>query len=142
MVLVGKLVAVVLAATVSGAVAVPLGIFTNVHPILVLAVAAGTAIGVAWALVLGGHRFRSGIVARIGASERASSGTQRVVDRFGAVGLGLVGPVFPGVVASSLSGVAIGVDGRRLGMWLTVGIVLWFSVFTAAWWSVKAGLLR
>ena len=142
MVLIGKIGAIVVAATISGAVAVPLGVFADVHPIVVFGVASGTAIAVAWGLVLGGHRVRSGIIARFGGSNRAETGVRRVVDRFGPVGLGLIGPVFPGVVATSLSGVAMGVDSKRLGLWLTVGIGLWFGLFTAVWWGVRQGLFR
>lgn len=137
-----KIVAIVAAATVSGAVAVPLGIFTDVNPLVVFAVAAATAVGVAWLLVLGGDRLRSSFLARFGGSNHAASRARRVVDRFGPVGLGLIGPVFPGVVASSISGVVIGVDARRLAVWLTVGIAGWFGVFTVAWWAVRQSLVR
>ena len=137
-----KLVAIVIVATVSGAVAVPLGVFADVNPILVFALASVTAVGVAWGLVLGGDRLRARF-AKGRASDSESDGrARRVFERFGPVGLGLIGPVFPGVVASSLSGVAVGVDPKRLGIWLTIGIGLWFGLFTVAWWGVREGLFR
>lgn len=138
----GKLLAIVIVATASGAVAVPLGIFTNVNPILVFVLASTTAICIAWGLVLGGDRLRARL-AKGGSSDTRSEGrARRLVDRFGPVGLGLIGPVFPGVIASSLSGVAVGVDSKRLGIWLTVGIGAWFALFTVAWWGVREGLFR
>ena len=142
MLLVAKILAIVAAASVSGAVAVPLGIFTNVNPILVFCIAAMTATCVAWGLVLGGQRLRSWLTARDDRDSKALTRTQQVVDRFGPVGLGLIGPVFPGVVASSLSGIALGVDSKRLGIWLTIGIGLWFSLFTVAWWGIRQGVFR
>lgn len=135
-----KILAIVAAATVSGAVAVPLGIFADVNPFLVLGVAAATATCVAWGLVLGGQRLRSRFLSTDGGESKAVTRTRRVVGRFGPIGLGLIGPIFPGVVASSLSGVAIGVDSKRLGIWLTIGIGVWFSLFTLAWWGVRQGL--
>jgi fructose-specific phosphotransferase system IIC component len=119
-----------------------LGVFTGVNPIVVLAVAAATAICVAWGLVLGGHKLRSRIVKSGDSDTKATTRTRLIVDRFGPIGLGLIGPVFPGVIASSLSGVAVGADSKRLGIWLTVGIGLWFSLFTVVWWGVRQGLFR
>jgi hypothetical protein len=136
-----KIFAIVAVATVSGAAAVPAGIFTGVNPIVVFGVAAATAICVTWGLLLGGHRLRSRLVKGDGGDSNAATRARRVADRFGPVGLGLVGPVFPGVVASCLTGVAVGVDSRRLGIWMTVGIALWFALFTVAWWGVRRGLL-
>jgi hypothetical protein len=137
-----KLVAIVIAATASGAVAVPFGVFANVNPILVFALASVTAVCVAWGLVLGGDRLRARL-AKGGASDTKADGrTRRLVEKFGPIGLGLIGPVFPGVIVSSLSGVAVGVDSKRLGIWLTVGIGLWFGLFTVAWWGVREGLFR
>jgi hypothetical protein len=137
-----KLVVIVVAATASGAVAVPFGVFANVNPILVFVLASATAVCVAWGLVLGGDRLRARL-AKGGASDTKSDGrTRRLVDRFGPVGLGLIGPVFPGVIVSSLSGVAVGVDSKRLGIWLTIGIGIWFALFTVAWWGVREGLFR
>jgi hypothetical protein len=137
-----KLVAIAIVATVSGAVAVPLGVFADVNPILVFALASVTAIGVAWGLVLGGDRLGARF-AKGRASDSESYGrTRRVLERFGPIGLGLIGPVFPGVVASSLSGVAVGADPKRLGIWLTIGIGLWFGLFTVVWWGVREGLFR
>ena len=137
-----KILAIMAASTVSGAVAVPLGIFTEVNPFLVFALAAVTASCVAWGLVLGGERLRTRFLSTDGGMEKAMTRTRRVAGKFGPIGLGLIGPVFPGVVASSLSGVAIGVDSKRLGFWLTVGIGVWFSLFTVDWWGVRQGLFR
>jgi hypothetical protein len=137
-----KLVAIVIVATVSGAVAVPLGVFANVNPILVFALASATAVGVGWGLVLGGDRLRARFAKDCASDTESDGRARRVFERFGPVGLGLIGPVFPGVVASSLAGVAVGADSKRLGIWLTIGIGLWFGLFSVAWWGVRVGLFR
>jgi hypothetical protein len=137
-----KFSAVVAAAAVSGAVAVPLGIFVGLNPVAVLVIASATAIGMAWGLGFGSERVRTVVMARFGRSEKAAGRASRVADRFGPIGLGLIGPVFPGVVVTSLSAPALGMDRRRVSIWLTVGIVAWFSIFTVVWWLVRTGPLR
>jgi hypothetical protein len=142
MTLVLKFSAVLAAATVSGAVAVPLGIFVGLNPVIVFVVTSATAIGVAWGLGFGSERVRAAVMGRLGRSEKAAGRAGRVADRFGAIGLGLIGPVFPGVVVTSLSAPALGLDRRRVSIWLTIGIVAWFSIFTVGWWLARTGPLR
>lgn len=137
-----KLVAIVIAAIASGAVAVPFGVFADVNPILVFVLASVTAVCVAWGLVLGGDRLRARFVKGDASDPKSDGRARQLVEKFGPVGLGLIGPVFPGVVATSLSGVAVGVDSKRLGIWLTLGIGIWFGLFTVAWWGVREGLFR
>ena len=135
-----KLVAVAAVATVSGALAVPLGVFVGLHPLVVYVVTTSAAIAVAWGLLLGGHRLRTRIADRFGHGDHTEHRTQRFVDRYGSIGLGLVGPLFPGVIASTISGVAVGIESKHLGRWLTLGIAVWFAVFTAIWWAVRRGI--
>jgi hypothetical protein len=142
MTLVLKLSAVFAAATVSGAAAVPLGIFVGLNPVAVFVVASATAIGMAWGLGFGSERVSARVMSRFGRSEKATGRAGRVADRFGAIGLGLIGPVFPGVVVTSLSAPALGLDRRRVSIWLTVGIVAWFSIFTVGWWLARTGPLH
>jgi hypothetical protein len=137
-----KFSAVLATATVSGAVAVPLGIFAGLNPAAVLVISSAAAIAMAWGLSFGSERARSALMARFGRSGKAAGRTSRIADRFGPIGLGLIGPLFPGVVVTSLSAPALGMDRRQVSIWLTVGVVAWFSIFTAFWWLVRAGLLR
>ena len=140
--LVLKIVAVAGLATFSGALAVPLGVFIGLHPLVVYGVSAATAIAVTWTLLLGGHRLRSTLAARLGHSDQTVTRTGKLVDRYGPFGLGLIGPLFPGVLTSTISGVAVGIESKRLGLWLSIGIGLWFAVFTVLWWAVSEGLIR
>lgn len=68
-----KFSAVVAAATVSGAVAIPLGIFVGLNPVGVLVAASATAIAIAWALGFASERVRAAVIARIDRSETAAS---------------------------------------------------------------------
>ena len=141
MVLVISILAVALVATVSGALAVPLGIFIGLHPFAVYGIATATAIAVTWGLLLGGDRLRAAIAKRLGRGKHTESRTRGLIERYGSPGLGLVGPIFPGVIVSAISGVAIGIDSKHLGRWLTVGIAAWFAVFTAIWWAALRGVV-
>jgi hypothetical protein len=60
-------------ATAVMAVAVPVGIFADVHPIVFVA-ATGTAASVMWGIVLGGDGVRSRIMATAGRSDRQVHG--------------------------------------------------------------------
>ena len=135
-----KLLAVAGVATVSGALAVPLGVFVGLHPLVVYLVTASVAIAVTWGLLLSGHRLRKRVADRFGHGDHTEQRTKRLVDRYGSIGLGLVGPLFPGVIASTISGVAVGIESKHLGRWLTIGIALWFALFTAIWWAVRHGI--
>lgn len=137
-----KFSAVLATATASGAIAVPLGIFVGLNPVAVLVVSSAAAIAVAWGLGFGSERARSAVMARFGLSEKSAGRARRIADRFGPIGLGLIGPLFPGVVVTSLSAPALGMDRKQVSIWLTVGIVAWFSIFTILWWLVRTGLLR
>jgi hypothetical protein len=67
------------------------------------------------------------------AAEEAEAGrVRRFVDHYGVRGLGLVGPIFPGVTASVVGGLALGLDRRALGKWLTIGIVAMYALYVAA----------
>lgn len=55
---------------------------------------------------------------------------RRFVDRYGVRGLGIVGPIFPGVTASVVGGLALGLDRRALGKWMTIGIIVMYGLYT------------
>ena len=141
MTFVASILVVVLVATVSGALAIPLGIVLGLHPLTVYVLTVATATAAAWALLLGGHRLRIALANRLGHGEHTETRTRRLLERYGSVGLGLIGPLFPGVVTTSISGVAVGIESKHLGAWLTVGIAAWFGIYTIVSWAVAHTLL-
>lgn len=62
-------------------------------------------------------------------SEEAQQRGKRVLGRFGVRGLGLIGPIFPGVTASVLIGIGVGADSRELTRWITIGIVALYGIY-------------
>lgn len=45
-------------------------------------------------------------------------------------GLGIVGLIIPGVSASVAGGLAMGLDGRQLGKWMSIGILIMYTLYT------------
>jgi len=132
---------VVSIAAVSGAVAIPIGSALGLKPLIVYVAAATTATGVTWFLLMGGHRMRSIATDRFGHDEHSVQRTNDFVDRYGTIGFGLVVPVFPGVIVSVLSGIALGIESKHLGRWMTFGITVWFGIFTAVSAGIRDGLI-
>ena len=130
-----------LVAIVSGAMAVPLGVFIGLPPILVYAATTLTAIAVTWTLLFSGAKLRTAVAARLGHDADTEIRTRQLLEQYGSVGLGLIGPLFPGVIVSTISGVVVGVEPKHLGRWLTAGILLWFAVYTVVWTAVRNGFV-
>ena len=57
-----------------------------------------------------------------------------VVDRWGATGLGLGGPIFPAVTASVLIGLALGLERGAIARWMSLGVAVMFAVHTGGLW--------
>jgi hypothetical protein len=116
-----------------------LGFILDVPPLLTyLAAALGGIVG-CWALVLFADKVtawwrarrgrRTDAVAPSDLDPRAAGRVRRLVDRFGVKGLGLIGPIFPGVTVSVLAGIAVGLDRRQLARWMTLGIALMYGLY-------------
>ena len=153
-----KYLAVALAGFVLGGWSVPLGFALGMGPIATFVSAAvGGLIG-CWVFLLAGdsieaflsrHKKTSEARAASGddgdsetveavddtAKSEASAGkVSGFVDRFGVRGLGLIGPLFPGVTVSVVGGLALGLDRRQLGKWLSIGIVGMYGLYTIGLW--------
>jgi uncharacterized membrane protein len=53
-------------------------------------------------------------------------------ERYGFVGLALVAPLFPGAPGAAALALALGIQGRRVLLWMSIGIILWTAGFTLA----------
>jgi uncharacterized membrane protein len=130
--------------------AVPAGLAMGVHPAAVVAATCAGSIAVVLAVVLIGEPARSWLIRRLGPSfkaalsEVATSGDDeaqpegrrspivRVWDRYGFIGLALIAPVFPGPAGAAALALALGIPGRRVLLWISLGIILWTTGFTLA----------
>jgi membrane protein DedA with SNARE-associated domain len=147
-----KFLGVMVAGLALGGWAVPMGFMLDLSPLMTFVAAASGGLLGCWAFLLAGERFSAFIHRHRGETiettgtaddqsarqpnravdERADSDTGRVrkfVDRFGVRGLGIVGPIFPGVTASVIGGLALGLDRRSLGKWMTIGIFVMYGLY-------------
>lgn len=121
---------VMVTALLSGGFAIPLGFLLEM-PILsiYLAAVAGALAGmVGFAFVGGG--LRSWMMKRMKNPEDAHEKVSKVLGKWGTRGLGLIGPIFPGVTVSVVIGLAAGIDRNELVKWMTIGIFALYALYT------------
>lgn len=64
-------------------------------------------------------------------SKEAPGRVKGIVERHGAVGLGLVAPFTIGGFAGALMGVGLGLNKHRLAFWLALGLTVYVGLYTA-----------
>ena len=126
----GDFLLVFFTALLSGGFAIPAGFLLEMPAITIyLAACAGSISGmVVFAFVGGG--LRTWIVNRVKDPEGAQEKVAGLLGKWGVRGVGLIGPIFPGVTVSVLAGLAAGIDRNELVKWMTIGIFGLFAVYT------------
>jgi hypothetical protein len=112
-----------------GGVAIPGGFALGLSALETWLAAVAGGVGGMLVFVLAGGHLRGWIIDKANISEEAQQRGKRVLGRFGVRGLGLIGPIFPGVTASVLIGVTAGADRRDLVRWMTIGIVGLYGIY-------------
>jgi uncharacterized membrane protein len=129
--------------------AVPAGLAMGLQPAAVAAASSIGSIAVVLAVVLIGEPARAWLIRRLGPKferalgevtsadgERAPGGKHspvaRVWEHYGFIGLALVAPLFPGPPGAAALALALGIPGRRVLLWMSIGIILWTAGFTLA----------
>ncbi len=146
----GRFLSIVLFAFLLGpSAATPMGLAFGLSPLAAfLAVAAGVSATFAITL-FAMDRIRTFLVKRRPDRARhrprkgpgkAARRARAVLDRFGPVGLGLVGPALFGTWVSAAVGAAVGMSRRRLFAWLVVGATVWTGLLVLASDSVLSWL--
>jgi hypothetical protein len=117
-------------ALASGGFAIPAGFLLELPAIATyLAASAGSIAGmVVFAFVGGG--LRTWIMNRVKNPEEAQEKVAGLLGKWGVQGLGLIGPIFPGVTVSVVVGLAMGADRKELIKWMTIGIFGMFALYT------------
>lgn len=131
--LAGLVVAVI--SFVSGGFAIPIGFALGLEPLGVyIAASLGSVAGLV-VFLYAGDKIRDRLTrGRPPAEPDADSGIRRFSDRYGAKGLGFVGPIFPGVTASVIIGLSLGLPRASLARWMSIGIAVMFALYTAGLW--------
>ena len=130
---------------VSGGFAIPIGFALGLAPLTVyLAATIGSLAGLVVFLFAGDKlrsRFAKSPDPDDGADPdtdeaelRADSRSRRLVERYGAKGLGMVGPIFPGVTGSVIIGLGMGLERKAILRWMSLGIAVMFAIYVAGLW--------
>lgn len=121
---------VVITASLSGGFAIPLGFLLEMPALSVYAASVlGAIIGMMVFAFVGGG-LRTWIMTRMKNPEDGQEKVQALLGKWGTEGLGLIGPIFPGVTISVIAGLAIGIERKELIKWMTVGIFALYAVYT------------
>lgn len=120
---------------VSGGFAIPTGFALGLPPIEVyIAAAAGSMLGLV-VFLYAGDRIRARVMRNRQPTEPdPDSRIRSFSERFGPKGLGLVGPIFPGVTASVVIGISLGMNRAALARWMSIGIAVMFAIYTGGLW--------
>lgn len=120
---------------VSGGFAIPIGFSLGLSALEVyLAATVGSMLGLV-VFLYAGDKVRARLTRdREPRQPDPDSRIHQLTERYGAKGLGLVGPIFPGVTASVLVGLTLGLTRSSLAKWLSIGIAVMFALYTAGLW--------
>ena len=117
-------------ALASGGFAIPTGFLLDMPiAVIYLAACAGSVLGMAVFAFVGGG-LRAVIVKRMKRPEDAQEKVASLLGKWGVKGVGLIGPIFPGVTVSVLVATSAGVDRSDLIKWMTVGIFGLYALYT------------
>lgn len=121
---------VAVVAIISGGFAIPVGFLLELPAIeTYLAAAAGALFGMVF-FVFVGSGLRSWIVKRANISDEKLEKGKEMLGQYGTRGLGLIGPIFPGVTVSVLIGLTAGIDKKELTKWMSIGVLAMYAVYT------------
>ena len=120
---------------VSGGFAIPIGFALGLAPIEVyIAASAGSLVGLV-VFLFAGDKVRARLMRdREPREPDPDSRIPQLTNRYGAKGLGLVGPIFPGVTASVVIGLSLGLKRSSIARWTSIGIATMFALYTVGLW--------
>jgi membrane protein DedA with SNARE-associated domain len=121
---------VAIVAIISGGFAIPVGFLLDLPALeTYLAAVVGALAGMIF-FVFVGSSLRGWIVKKANISQEQLEKGTKVLGEYGTKGLGLIGPIFPGVTVSVLIGLAAGIDRRELAKWMSIGVVGMYAIYT------------
>ena len=113
--------------------AIPVGIILNTPPpsiCLMTILGASTMVIVIYML---GSQVRQFVFKKINKNRlnKKKMKTNRIVSKFGIIGLGLLGTVIMGPHITILMGLMVVDEKRKLFVWIIIGILFWTTILTA-----------
>lgn len=113
--------------------AIPLGFALKLHPVMTAILSGLGSIISAVGVIFFGSSLRQWLVRRFQGKSGGRGGTMtRIWHKYGIAGLGLLSPLITGAPLGAAIGISFNADPRKLLIWMSVGIVFWSAVLTAA----------
>ncbi|MDF2963399.1 MAG: small multi-drug export protein [Paenibacillus sp.] len=113
--------------------AIPLGFTLQLPPVITGILSAAGSIAAAAVIIFFGKSLRNWLVQRFQRkNERKETAMSRIWKRYGIIGLSFLSPLITGAPLGAAIGVSFGAEPRKLMLWMTLGILFWSAVLTAA----------
>ncbi len=128
-----SVISVFIASVVELWLAIPLGLFLKLNPVIIAVSAACGSIFSAFLVVTLGEGVRKWFLKWIYKEKSPEEGKiNDIWKKYGTMGLGLLSPLIFGAPLGAALGIAIGAPKNSLLLWITVGIILWSAILTSA----------
>ena len=133
MVLFTNIISVFIASIVELWLGIPLGLYLGLNPILIAITAAAGSIFSAILVATLGEGVRNWFLKwRYGKKSPKTGKIYDIWKKYGIIGLGLLSPLLFGAPLGAALGIGFGARKNRLLLWMSIGIVIWSFLLTAA----------
>ena len=114
--------------------AIPLGLAIKLNPILIGILSALGSIFAALLVSTVGDSIREKVIKWRYGENRDLEGSRyyKIWNKYGIVGLGLLSPLLFGAPLGAALGIVLGAQKKPLLFWMSIGIVTWSGILTAA----------
>jgi hypothetical protein len=112
--------------------AIPAGLAMGLNPVLIGICTASGAIICTFFVIWIGDRLRKWMLSRHSNKKDPQKPglVQRIWQRYGIIGLGLLAPFLSGAPLGAAIGIALGARKVPLMIWMSLGIILWTALLT------------
>ena len=112
---------------------IPLGLYLNLNPMLIVIISAAGSILSAFTVVILGEGVRKWFIKwRYGDKSPENGKVYEIWEKYGVIGLGLLSPLLFGAPLGAALGIGLGAPKNPLLLWMTVGIIIWSLILTSA----------
>lgn len=122
--------------------AFPMGAALGMSPALVALITAMAGFASFFAVILVGEPVRRRLVERyhLERDDGSPSRVARLWHRYGAAGVGLAAPLLVGVPIATALGITLGIPAKRLGLYVSITILLSCTAYAALWYLGLMGV--
>jgi hypothetical protein len=112
---------------------IPLGLYLGLNPVIIAITAAtGSILSAVLVATLGDGLRNSFLKWRYGDKIPRKGRIYDIWKKYGIIGLGLLSPLLLGAPIGAALGIGLGAPKERLLLWMSIGIVIWSALLTAA----------